>query len=232
MSKYLKVSEFIQDIRDRLGDTSCEIPERFIISWLNLVLPRLAREPGLDKLFKFHDTYELASLKADGSKAAAWQLNDANMGDIIDMKKLRLLDTQGCEVSDATPCYVPIETFFDCNPLPESNQSGTPSTFSIDYIGGNTMIYFDRPIDGPYAVDLRYTAYHPRIKSVDDYIKLSTAFIDVLNEYVTIMYMQESSDFATARALYEDYDHLVDQVRELLARQHSTLPFRKLKGSF
>lgn len=231
MSKFVTVKEFIEDVRARLGDTSCEIPERGIISWLNLTLPRLAREPGLDKLFKFHDTFELASINADGTKAASWTLN-SDSGEIIDIKTLRVLDNSGCGVFDVSPCFVQYDRFFDCNPLPEDREPGTPSTFTIEEMGGNTKIIFDRPIDKPHAIDMVYTAFHPRIRTVNDEIRLTQGFIDILNEYVTIMYNQESSDMATARALLEDLDLLTDSARELLARTKSGMPFRTMNASF
>jgi len=232
MANYLTVKEFIGDIRARLGDTSCEIPERNVIAWLNLVLPRLAREPGLDKLFKYNDTYELASINTDGSNSASWKMNGVDTGEIIDIKSIRILDSSSCNLTDVSPCYVPYEDFFICNPAPEQNEPGSPSQFTINYMGGDTRIIFDRPINAPHMLDMVYTAFHPRIKTDNDYIKVSLGFIDVLNEYVTIMYMQESADFATARALTEDYDHLVDQAREHLAKRYSGLPFRTLRRSF
>lgn len=50
IGNYLTVSEFIDEFRRAVGDTTCEIPAKAIISWLNTALRRLAREKGLDVL--------------------------------------------------------------------------------------------------------------------------------------------------------------------------------------
>jgi hypothetical protein len=90
----------------------------------------------------------------------------------------------------------------------------------------------DRPISSPHTVDLYYTAFHPRIKSENDIIMIPYGYADSLAEMLRIFFFMESSDFATSRALYEDYDKLIDDIRELLAKNPSAAPYRKVARSW
>ena len=232
MNDYQTVKEFIDEFRGRVGDTDCDIPTNSIIAYLNTALRRLAREKGLDKLFRFQDTIELASINNNGMPSAAWNLKLKGMGAIIDIISLRVLDKSSCAIFDVNPCYLPYKEFYECNAMPEQNDAGAPTHFTLQNIQGQTRILFDRPIDGPYAIDMFYSAFHPRIKTVNETVMIPYGYSDILTEAVIIFYNMEAADFASARALYEDYDKLVAEARELLAKQPTGTPFRLLRGSF
>lgn len=232
MNDYQTVKEFIDEFRARIGDTDCDVPVKSIIAYLNTALRRLAREKGLDKLFRYTDTIELASINQNGLPSASWNLKLRGMGTIIDIIDLQVLDASSCNIFNVNPCYLPYKEFAQCNVKPEQNEPGAPETFTIKEIQGQTRIIFDRPIDKPYAVDMFYAAFHPRIKTVNEFLMIPYGYADIVTEATIIFYNMESADFASARALYEDLDKLVDDARELLAKQHSGLPFRILKGSF
>lgn len=235
--EYLTVGEFIQEFRRRIGDTTCEVPVNNIISWINTALRRLARSKGLDKLFTYHDTFELARLDADGTPAASWKLkgletDTVQLGMIIDIKSILVLDMTGCCIPNCQPCYMPLDWFRREHPFPEREAPGYPCSFTINQIKGVTQITFDRPIDKPMQLDLIYTAFPPRISSTEEPLRVPYAYSDILMEGVVILFNQESQDYAFARANYEDWDYYVAEAREMLAHQHSGLPLRQIRGSF
>lgn len=235
--EYDTCEEFIKEFRRRIGDTTCETPAASIISWINTALRRLARSKGLDKLFTYHDTFELARLNQDGTPAASWKLkgletDDVQLGMIIDIKSIMLLDTSGCCMEGYHPCYMPIDWFRKEHPFPEKECPGTPCSFTINQLGGVTQITFDRPIPRPMSLDLIYSAFPPRVKNIKDLIRVPYAYSDILMEAVIILFNQEAQDYSFARANYEDWDYFVAEAREMLTRQHTGTGLRYLRGSF
>lgn len=233
MNDFETVEEFIAEFRNRIGDSTCQTPVKNIISWINTAMRRLARSKGLDKLFTYHDTFELARLDEDGTPAASWALKgDTPLGMIIDIKSLLVLDHTGCCMENVTPCYMPLEWFRREHPFPEREAAGNPCSFTINQMGGVTQITFDRPIAHPLILDMIYSAFPPRVEALDDYVRIPWAYNDILMEAVIILFNQEAQDYAFARANYEDWDYFVAEAREMLAKQPSGMPLRRVRGSF
>lgn len=234
---YDTVEDFVKEFRRRIGDTTCEVSVASIISWINTALRRLARSKGLDKLFTYHDTFELARLNADGTPAASWKLKGLEdsghqLGMIIDIKSILILDTSGCCMEGYHPCYMPLDWFRKEHPFPEKECPGTPCSFTINQLGGVSQITFDRPLSHPVSLDLIYSAFPPRVSKLTDLVRVPYAYADILMEAVIILMNQESQDYAFARANYEDWDFFVAEAREMLARQPSGFPPRVIRGSF
>lgn len=235
--EYDTVEEFIAEFRRRVGDSTCQVPASNIISWMNTALRRLARSKGLDKLFTYHDTFELARINQDGTPAASWKLkgledSGEELGMIIDIKSILVLDHTGCCMDNVHVCYIPLDWFRKEHPFPEKECAGLPCSFTINQIGGITTITFDKPIARPLTLDLIYTAFPPRLKKATDYVRVPYAYSDILMEAVIILFNQESQDYAFARANYEDWDFMVAEAREMLAKQPSGFPPRVMRGSF
>lgn len=239
IGNYLTVSEFIDDFRRAVGDSTCEIPAKNIISWLNTALRRLAREKGLDVLFRYQDTFELANMNKDGSRSTSWFLrgfktddsaDSPRIGTIIDVESLLILEADDCDIRHKEICYLPFQWFRREYPFPENGECLT--AFTLNEFGGDTKLIFNAPIDGHVAVDMVYTAFHPRITTSKELVRIPYAYTDILLECVKILMHEESADMATARALYEDWDYLVSQARERLHQQKSGLPLRTVRGSF
>lgn len=239
IGNYLTVAEFIDDFRRAVGDTTCEIPAKNIISWTNTALRRLAREKGLDVLFRYQDTFELANINKDGSRSTSWFLRgfkvddkdeSPRIGTIIDIESLLILSTDDCHVHDKNLCYLPFNWFRREYPFPEDRDCLT--AFTINEYGGDTKLIFNAPLEGHVTVDMVYTAFHPRLTSTKDLIRIPYAYADILLECVKILMNEESADMATARSLYEDWDYLTSQARERLHQQKAGLPMRQMRGSF
>lgn len=238
-SNFLTTEEFIEEFRRSIGDQTCEIPARSIIAWINVTLRRLARAKGLDVLFRYQDTFELASLRTDGAPATTWSLrgfsdgevgDEASIGTIIDVESLLFLEASDRNVEQKKLCYLPPEVFRSQYPFPANGDC--LSAFTVNEFGGTTKLTFNAPIEGHVVVDMVYTAFHPRIKKASDIIRVPYAYLDILLEGVKIAQNEEASDFATARALLENWDYLIAEARELLHQQKKTLPLRQVRGSF
>lgn len=239
IGNYLTVAELIDEFRRAVGDTTCEIPAKNIISWLNTALRRLAREKGLDVLFRYQDSFELANMNKDGSKSTSWFLrgfktddsaDSPRIGSIIDVESLLILEADDCDIRHKEICYLPFYYFRREYPFPENGDCLT--AFTLNEFGGDTKLIFNAPAEGHIAVDLCYTAFHPRITNVNELVRIPYAYADILLEYLKILMNMESADMATARSLYEDVDFLTAQARERLHQQKAGLPMRQLRGSF
>lgn len=239
IGNYLTVAEFIDDFRKAVGDSTCEIPAKSVISWLNTALRRLAREKGLDVLFRYQDTFELANINKDGSRSASWFLrgfktadsaDSPRIGTIIDIESLLILEADDCRIHHKELCYLPFQWFRREYPFPEDGDCLT--AFTLNEFGGDTKLIFNAPAEGHIVVDMVYYAFHPRITSTEELVRVPYGYVDILLECVKILMNEESADMATARALYEDWDYLVAQARERLHQQKSTLGPRQMRGSF
>lgn len=227
------VEDFIKEFRRRVGDTTCQTPTASIISWINTALRRLARARGLDKLFTYHDTFELIRINEDGTPAASWKIKGVeNMGMLIDVKSILVLDHTGCCMNDIKLCYMPYNWFRKEHPFPERNAQGYPCTFTMNQIGGVNEIIFNRPIPHPLILDMVYSAFPPRVKSEKDILRVPYSYSDILMEAVMILFNQEAQDYNFARSTYEDWDYLIAEARELLAKQPSGFPPRTVRASF
>ena len=235
--EFQTVEEFISEFRKLVGDSTCQIPATSIISWINTALRRLARSKGLDKLFTYHDTFELARINEDGTPAASWKLKGletegVKLGMIIDIKSILVLDGSGCCMESYHPCYMPLVWFRKEHPFPEKECPGIPCHFTINQMGPTTTITFDRPIPYPLQLDLIYSAFPPRVEKATDIVRVPYAYNDILLEAVRILYNQEAQDYSFARANYEDWDFFIAEARELLAQQHTGVLPRQMRGSF
>lgn len=239
IGNYLTMSELIDDFRRAVGDSTCEIPAKSIISWTNTALRRLAREKGLDVLFRYQDTFDLANTNKDGSKSTSWFLrgfktddkaDSPRIGTIIDVESLLILKADDCRIEHKDLCYLPFAWFRREYPFPEDRDCLT--AFTLNEFGGDTKLTFNAPIEGHITVDMIYTAFHPRITSTKELVRIPYAYVDILIECLKILMSEESADMATARALYEDWDYLTSQARERLHQQKSGLPMRQVRGSF
>lgn len=226
----MDVKDFIKEFRDRMGDTSSSIPEPYIVSYVNTALRRLARTDGLEKLFNRHDTFELSTINADGTAAASWDLG--RIGQLLDIPNIKMLCASGGKVHKVDPTFKEFDEFFQMCSLPEQNTPGDPNYYTVEQLGSTNKLVFNRPPSSLVALDMVYSAFHPRILNSAGTIEINYAYCDILTEYCIILHKIESTDMATARALYEDLDVLTTDLKELLAKRKSGLPYRRVRRSF
>ena len=224
------VSDFIQEFRDRIGDTSKSVPASYIISYLNTAFRRLLRQDGLERLRDRHDTWELSSINKDGTPSASWDLG--NIGKIIDIRKIRFLRAGDGKICEIFPIYKEYDDFFDCAPIPEQQPCGDPNYYTIEQLGSLNRLAFNRPPKDLVVVDTIYSAFHPRITSPTDEIHVAWEYSDSLMEYVIILHKIETTDQSTARALWEDLDVVTADLKELLAKKKVATGYRRVARSF
>lgn len=237
---FMTMKEFIDEFRAHMGDTTCSIEARSIIAWTNTALRRLARSRGCDKLFRFQDTFQLAPMNTDGSAAASWFLRGVTtdgtttaprIGTVINIESIKFLSADGCNTLHDI-CHLSPRDFDREYPMPELESAGIPCAYTVNQFGGDTKLIFNCPISGHFTVSMTYTAFHPRITSEKDLLRIPYSYVDILMECVKILQAQEAADYATARALYEDWDFLISELRESLAMQYSGAGLRQVKASF
>lgn len=223
-------SDFIQEFRDRIGDTSKSVPPSYITSYLNTALRRLPRQDGLERLFDRRDTWELSSINRDGTPAAAWNLG--RVGTIIDIRKFRVLKADDGKICEIRPKFREYDDFFDDAPLPEQQPCGDPTIYTIEQLGAINRLLFNRPPSNLVVVDMLYSSFHPRVTAPTDEILISWDYADTLMEYVIILHKIETTDQSTARALWEDLDTLTADLKELLAKRKVATGYRRIARSF
>ncbi len=223
--------DLIDTVRTRIGDTSRSVPASAIMAYMNTALRRLARQDGLEKLFEFRDTFDLSSINKDGTPSAAWDLG--KVGVLLDIPIIRILKADTSQICELRPGYKEVRDFYMQCPMPEQNAPGDPDSFTIESVGGDiTRLLFNRPPRNLVSIDLWYSAFHPRVTTVDDEILVPYEYCDILEEYIIILHNIETTDDNRARALTEDLDLLTTELVELLARRKKALPYRRMARSF
>lgn len=238
-NQYMTFQQYVDFFRAEVGDTDCDISADSIAKWLNRALMEVCQAKGLDKLFKYHETYELASINNDGTNAAAFYLDggpdySVEIGTILDVYNVQLIDTQACTPCPWNLCYMEPEDFYALYPFPEARIGCAPCHFTIDYINNKYKIIFSAPIPPKMTLDIIYSATHPLITGDDpnQLIRVPKGFMNLYDTIVQIYYYEKASDFATARALREDSDLDLVNARELLAKRKRGLPARRMRGAF
>lgn len=227
----MQVDDFIQTFRERIGDSSRSVPASYIMSYLNTALRRLARTEGVEKLFERRDTFDLAAINKDGTPSAAWDLG--KIGKIIDIPRLRILKAAASQICELKPKYMETDNFYDQCPIPEQKTPGDPQYYTMEQIGTKiNRLLFNRPPCDLVSLDIWYSAFHPRITSIEDEILIAYEYCDILEEYVIILHKIETTDQSTARALWEDLDVIVADLVEVLAKRKKGLPYRRIRRSF
>lgn len=226
----METEDFIIEFRERIGDTTGSVSDQSIISFLNTALRRIGRTPGLDKLFRRRDSFELAAINDDGTYSASWDLG--KIGKIIDIPNIKFMCASDSGVRRIPVKYVDFARFFNTVNVPEQRVPGYPEIFTIEQIGSFNRIIFDRPSKGLVALEMVYAAFHPRILGRDSMIEIAYEYCDILMEYVIILHKIETTDMSTGRALYEDLDLLVIETREMLARGQSGAEYKRMRRSF
>lgn len=224
------VEDFIDEFRDRIGDTSQSVSDQSIISFMNTALRRLARTDGMEKLFGRRDSFELASINADGTATAGWDLG--KVGHILDIPNIKMLCAGSAGVHRIPLRFMDFNKFFDIVTVPEQCAPGIPEFYTIEQIGGINRLLFNRPPKSLVALEMVYSAFHTRITGIDDTLMIAYEYADIITEYVIILHKIETTDMSTGRALYEDLDLLVTQTVDLLAKNKKGTPYKRVVRSF
>lgn len=210
------IQVLFDDVREQISDEGHLYTDSFLRSALNSAIHIIAMEQDCERLFKVKYQAELATINKDGTPAARWTLDTE--GEVVGKERLNFVAQDEC-YEDITPCYKTPSEFFSCYKMPENNTPGIPCAYTIETIGNQNTIIFDRPLDRLVAIDAVFYII-PRYLTKDDKIApFSSSFAEPFAELMKIVINKEQTDFASANARYQDYDKLVTDIANKLALQ-------------
>lgn len=221
------IQQIFDDVRTQISDDAHMYTDTFLLSALNSAIHIVALEQDAERLFKMKYQAELATVNADGSRAARWTL-DTN-GEVVGKERLNFISQDECFV-DATPCYKTPQEFFRCYKFPENNTPGVPCDYTLEHIGDQTTLIFDRPLDRIIAIDAVFYIIPRYLTAEDQRAPFSSSYAEAFAELMKIVINKEQTDFANANARYQDYDKLITDITNKLALQAMNDEMVTVKG--
>ena len=228
--KFRTAEYYYDNFRILMGDGGGDITEEFFLSCINYMIRDIMLEAKLERLFRVHDTMRLTQLTRKGKKSNKWKISLKNLGDIIDIHNLVILEADGCTLCPVQPCYMEPDKFYNAFPFPEGTCPGQPCHYTIDEDGENTYLMFDKPVDKPYIVDLRYSAYPGDIESLEDKVPYPVKAINVLIEGLRREVYQRDTDFAFSRSMFDVTDLNMARIKNMLYKVYSVAAPRRIDG--
>lgn len=209
-----KLVDIIEDVREQISDDAQLYTNTFIISAINSALKILAHEEDLRRLFRYKLQTELATMNADGTPSARWDLQFP--GTYMGKDYFNIVKEGNC-YECVKPCFKTPKEFFRCCKFPENECPGDPCSYTLEHFGSVTTLVFDRPPNDIYGINASVYLIPQRITQEDETIPLADAFTEPLKELVKIIINKEQTSFDQARMRYEDYDKIVTDMAQLLA---------------
>lgn len=210
----MKVRDFADKFITIVGDSSLEIPEKFIIEALNWSFNELPRVPKLNKIFSRHYTVNL-----DAEGHYKWNLNQ-DFRRLNNIPLLKFWTSDGGKPCPITICHRDVINFYNKNGLPEMREAGRPCEYTIEQEGDDIMLVMDRPLDIPLIADYIAYGYPKPVSSFEDEIDISAIAENLILGLMRTLMYYEGSDFAfgEATAQYLDNKAVREAVFELNKR--------------
>lgn len=210
----MKVKDFADKFTTIVGDSSLEIPEKFVVEALNWSFNELPRVPKLNKLFSKHYTVNL-----DAEGHYKWDLNQ-DFRRLSDIPLLKFWTSDGGKPCPLTVCHRDPVTFYERNGIPEMREPGKPCEYTIEQEDDNIMLVMDRPLDVPVIIDYIAYGYPTPVRSFEDEIEISAIAENLILGLMRTLMYYEGSDFAfgEATAQYLDNKAVREAVFELNKR--------------
>lgn len=196
-----KVRDFSEKFSTLVGDTSLDIPERFIIDGLNWSMQQLPLVPRLGKLFSKHYTFNL-----DAKGHYKWPLN-GDFRRLIDIPMMNFYSSTGGEPCKINICYKDTDTFYNRNGLIDIKKPGTPCEYTIEQEGDDITLILDRPSNVPIIVDYIAYGFPKPITSMEDEIELSSIAENLILSALREVYYYEADDFNFGGAVSDYLDN-------------------------
>lgn len=229
----LTVKEFIQEIRDNIGDDTNSLTVASLLSFINESLRELTSELIHFTPFIVDDTIELSDYTETGKAAQEWRLDDDRVGDIAHIRTLRLVNTESCEECDVLPAYVNNKLFTrglvrNCGKCePKCCLKEIRSTYVKNLKG--TFLRVSSPLPSGTVAHIQYE-FVPRIYRKTDLNEVMPINLIMMNLLLTLVKAKIHSynaDDSRAQALYESYDKMVYEIKQQLARDNSDFVWRR-----
>lgn len=206
--------EIIEDIRLQISDDADLYTDTFIVSAINSAIKLIALEEDARRLFRYKLQTELATVNADGTPAARWDLKLP--GKYMGKDYFNIIKQDECYTC-LKPCYKPLKKFFERCSFPENECPGDPCNYTLEHIGNITTLIFDRPPADIVAIDATVYLIPRRVTLNDVTIPLADAYSEALTELVKVIINKEQTSFDQARMRYEDVDKIITDIVQNLA---------------
>ena len=210
------IKHIINEVRQQISDDAHMYTDTFLLSALNSAIHIVAMEQDCERIFKIKYQAELATVNADGTPAARWTIDTE--GEIVGKERMNFVAQDEC-YTDVTPCFQTPREFFSCYKFPENNEPGLPCAYTIEQIGSQTTIIFDRPLDRLVAIDAVFYIIPRYLTPEDETAPFSSSYAETFAELMKIVINKEQTDFANANARYQDVDKQVTDIANKLALQ-------------
>ena len=210
----MKVKDFADKFVTIVGDSSLEIPEKFIIEALNWSFNELPRVPKLNKIFSKHYTVNL-----DAEGHYKWNLNQ-DFRRLNNIPMLKFWTSDGGKPCPLTVCHRDPVTFYERYGIPEMREAGKPCEYTVEQEDDNITLVMDRPLDVPVIIDYIAYGYPKPVNSFEDEIEISAIAENLILGLMRTLMYYEGSDFAfgEATAQYLDNKAVREAVFELNKR--------------
>ena len=208
------LQDIIDDVRGQISDDAHLYTDTFIISAINSALKIIALEEDARRIFRYKFQSELATLNADGTPAARWDLELP--GKYMGKDYFNIIKQDECYTC-LKPCYKSTKEFFRCCAFPENETPGDPCNYTLEHMGNLTTLILDRPPADLVAVDAMVYLIPRRVTKADKSLPIADAFSEALTELVKIIINKEQTSFDQARMRYEDYDRLITDIVQNIA---------------
>lgn len=206
-----KVSEFADKFRTIVGDSTIDVPDKFVINALNWAFSELPLNPKLDKAFSKN---RVVQLKPGHYR---WNLVDhKTFRRLTNIPSFNIWETTGGSPCPVCVCAVSIEELY-AGGMPSIMEPGKPCKYAIEQQDDDVFLVFDRPVDTPMV--LQYIGYGiPKpVESMDDAIEISGVVENAILEVMRVVWYREADDLSFAGSAYDYLDNkYIPQIIQML----------------
>lgn len=209
----MTVREFADKFRSIVGDSTIDVPDKFVINALNWAFAELPLNPKLDKAFARN---RVVQLKPNHYR---WNLVDRKVfRRLTDIPSFNIWESVGGDLCPICVCAVSIEELY-AGGIPSLMKAGKPCKYAIEQQDDNIYLVFDRPISTPMV--LQYIGYGiPKpVTSMDDIVEISGVLENAILEVMRVVWYREADDLSFAGSAYDYLDNkYIPQIIQMVNR--------------
>jgi len=195
------VKQFADKFRTIVGDSTIDVPDKFVIDALNWAFAELPMNPKLDKAFAKN---RIVQLKPGHYR---WNLVDHKVfRRLTDIPSFNIWESTGGDLCPVCICAVTIEELY-AKGVPSLMKPGKPCDYAIEQQDDDIYLVFDRPIDTPMV--LQYIGYGiPKpVKTMEDIVEISGVLENAILEVMRVVWYREADDLSFAGSAYDYLDN-------------------------
>ncbi len=213
------VAQAKDKLQTMMLDMDAEIDNKWMLWAINFVIGDIALEPKLQELFPFHLKVRLDIKKKQHNPR--WKIGEELPGELTDATNFNLIEVATCKPRRHKICYLAPAEFFDNFPTAEFEEPGTPCYFTMQEELDGLYLYFDKPIDKAWVVDMRGSYIPEDLISMKETIPLPRKALNIVLEELRDARYRSESDWSFGLAQREDIEIDMARLKLLLGRQFS-----------